>query len=223
MALEGSFPKTLQIASFGVNPKNVLAGIRNFPAHKLSLVCTEEKKSLAERVASDIRQGLAIPVEIHVVKGNLIEGFLATIFEILKENEGKFDDVIINAGGDGHSTCMTCCAMISAAFMSGLKAFFTSDLEVKMLPVLKLTYKENVSKPKLDILRTLEELGGDVESLSRLSEVSGYDKPLVSYHINGSEKARGLLQLGLVEKEKGRRGGVRMKLTALGRILLATT
>jgi DNA-binding transcriptional ArsR family regulator len=223
MALEGRVPKTLQIASFGVNPKNILAGIRSFPVHKLILVCAEEKRSLAERVASDIREGLGIPVDIHVVGGNLMEGVLAAIFDILRENKGKFEDVIINAGGNGHSTCLTCCAMISAAFISGLKAFFTSDLEVKMLPVLKLTYKETVSKPKLDILRTLKKGGGEVESLSRLSELSGYGKPLISYHINGSENTRGLLQLGLVEKEKGRRGGTRMRLTTLGRILLATT
>jgi hypothetical protein len=45
----------------------------------------------------------------------------------------------------------------------------------------------------------------------------------LSYHIRGSKQGRGLEDLGLVEVERGKRGRLRVKLTALGRMLLMTS
>jgi hypothetical protein len=71
------------------------------------------------------------------------------------------------------------------------------------------------------ILRAIEKSGGDVESLEKLSQLSNFGKPLLSYHINGSEEGQGLERLGLVEVERGKRGRLRVKLTSLGRSLLS--
>jgi DNA-binding MarR family transcriptional regulator len=73
------------------------------------------------------------------------------------------------------------------------------------------------------ILRAIEATGGDVESLEKLSEISNFGKPLLSYHIRGSEDGDGLESLGLVEVERGKRGRLRVKLTPLGRTLLASS
>jgi len=95
--------------------------------------------------------------------------------------------------------------------------------QLAVLPVMKFSYTQAVTEPKMEILRALESSGGDVESLEKLSALSNYGKPLLSYHIRGSEEGRGLVDLGLVEVERGKRGRLRVKLTALGRILISTS
>jgi hypothetical protein len=51
-----------------------------------------------------------------------------------------------------------------------------------------------------------------------LKDISGYGKPLLSYHIQGAEDSKGLVELGLVEVEKGTRGKSITKITTLGRL-----
>jgi DNA-binding MarR family transcriptional regulator len=75
----------------------------------------------------------------------------------------------------------------------------------------------------MEILRAIERSNGDVESLEKLSEISNFGKPLLSYHIRGSDDGAGLEKLGLVEIERGKRGRLRVKLTPLGRTLLASS
>ncbi|MDJ0269087.1 MAG: hypothetical protein NXY59_00780 [Aigarchaeota archaeon] len=60
-----------------------------------------------------------------------------------------------------------------------------------------------------------------MKDLTELSSLTGYGKPLLSYHINGSEDSKGLLQLGLVRVEKQRRGRSSISITELGKMLLA--
>ncbi|MHA2070354.1 MAG: hypothetical protein ACW985_01050, partial [Candidatus Thorarchaeota archaeon] len=66
----------------------------------------------------------------------------------------------------------------------------------------------------------IQDAGGAVKSLKELSEISGYGKPLLSYHINGDDESRGLTELGLVEVEQKRRGRLQVALTILGRAML---
>jgi hypothetical protein len=88
------------------------------------------------------------------------------------------------------------------------------------MPVLKLSYSEIISEPKLKILKAVEQVGGAVDSLEKLEESSGYGKPLLSYHIMGGKEVKGLAELGLLEVEKGDRGRLLTKLTTLGKLLV---
>jgi DNA-binding MarR family transcriptional regulator len=88
---------------------------------------------------------------------------------------------------------------------------------------MKYGYTQTVTEPKLEIMRAIERSGGDVESLEKLSEITNYGKPLLSYHIRGSQDGKGLESLGLVEIERGKRGRLHVRLTSLGRTLLSTT
>ena len=72
----------------------------------------------------------------------------------------------------------------------------------------------------MNILKAMNKAGGTAESLEQLEQVSGYGKPLLSYHIMGGREARGLAELGLVEVEKGERGKLGTKLTTLGKLLV---
>jgi hypothetical protein len=115
------------------------------------------------------------------------------------------------------------CAAVSAAFINGLKAFHVVDDKPVMLPIMKLSFTEIVSNAKIQILQDLYNIGGEAKSLKRLETASGYSKPLLSHHIKGAKNSRGLIKLGLVETERGKRGRLKVKLTTLGRMLLLST
>ena len=66
----------------------------------------------------------------------------------------------------------------------------------------------------------IQDAGGTIQSLGQLSDLSGYGRPLLSYHIWGDDESRGLVELGLVEAERGRHGRLKAHLTVLGKAML---
>jgi hypothetical protein len=59
---------TLQIATFGSDmQEGIAAGIRNFPIHKLALICYSSDNQKAEEFSRRIRSILGIPVTITLV------------------------------------------------------------------------------------------------------------------------------------------------------------
>src|ERR671924_1110204 len=213
---------TLQISTFGIDmQEGIAAGIRNFPVHKLILICYSSENQKAEEFARRIRSVLGIPVKITLVsKENVIRDVLERIGEII-EIEGKnFQQILMNVScGDK----LIGCAALSAAFINGIKAFGMDSAGAPLpMPVLKLSYSEIISEPKMNILKAMERVGGAVDSLEKLEQASGYGKPLLSYHIMGGKEARGLAELGLVEVEKGDRGRLLTRLTTLGKLLVVS-
>jgi DNA-binding transcriptional ArsR family regulator len=212
--------RTLQIATFGLDmQEGIAAGIRNFPVHKLALICYSSDNQKAEEFARKIRNVLGVPVTITVVsRENVIRDVLERVGETIGMEGKNFEQILMNVScGDK----LIGCAMLSAAFINGVKAFgMDSEGAPLAMPVLKLSYSEIISEPKLKILKAVEQVGGAVDSLEKLEEASGYGKPLLSYHIMGGKEARGLAELGLVEVEKGDRGRLMTKLTTLGKLLV---
>lgn len=91
-----------------------------------------------------------------------------------------------------------------------------------LMPVLKLSYSEIVSEAKIKILKSINDAGGVIESLEQLEQISGYGKPLLSYHVQGARDSKGLADLGLVEVEKRDRGKISASLTTLGKLLVSS-
>jgi len=212
--------KTLQIALLGGNEDAVLVGLRNFPAHRLTLISLSDFIDQANRLAQRLGETLKLDVDVVQIKDPGILTMLDAVGQILRNESENFQDFLINVGSASkHVTC----AGVTAAFVHGIKAFDVMGDQPVVLPVMKFSYTQAVTEPKMEILRAIERSGGDVESLVRLSVLSNYGKPLLSYHINGSEESRGLEDLGLVEVERGKRGRLRVKLTALGRVLLSAS
>lgn len=211
--------KTLQIAVLGGNDDAVLVGLRNFPAHKLILIAHADYTSQANALSGKLTSTLKLPVDVVQLKDVTIPTMLETVGQIIRKESENFEDFLINVGSaDKQLTC----AGVSSAFVHGIKAFDVMGEQPAVLPVMKFSYTQAVTEPKMEILRAIERSGGDVESLEKLSGASNYGKPLLSYHIRGSEDGQGLEELGLVEVERGKRGRLRVKLTALGRTLLST-
>ncbi len=110
------------------------------------------------------------------------------------------------------------CAATVAAFINGLKAYHVMGENLIMLPIMRLEFKEILSNSKKEILHNLASVDGEIESLTKLSQLSGYSKSLLSHHIFGSNSSRGLVSLGLVEVDRRSRGRLHMELTTLGRL-----
>lgn len=211
---------TMQIATFGSEmQEGIAAGIRNFPVHKLVLLSYATDKQKVEEFAKRIRTVLGIPVTITIVnQENVIRDVLERIGEIISIDGKNFPQILMNVScGDK----LIGCACLSAAFINGIKAFgIDHSGEPLAMPVLKLSYSEVISEPKIKILKAMDSVGGTVNSLEQLEQVSGFGKPLLSYHVMGAKDSKGLADLGLVEVEKGERGRLVAKLTTLGKLLV---
>lgn len=213
---------TLQIATFGSDHEGIVAGLRNFPIHKLAIICYDDEKPAAEEFSRKIRETLGIPIMILTIsRTNTIRDALERVAEIIRNESPQYGQILMNvSAGDK----MIGCAALSAAFVNGVKAFGVDHEGCPiLLPVLKLSYSEIVSSAKIGILQAIDRAGGEVESLEKLSEVSHYGKPLLSYHVQGAKESRGLADLGLVEVNRMERGKIAVKLTTLGKLLIASS
>jgi hypothetical protein len=215
--------KTLQIATFGTDGQDAIAfGIKNFPIHKLILICFHEDKNKAEEFSRRIKNILGLPISITLVtKENVIRDTMDRINEILQLHGNEFEDILMNVScGDK----LLGCAALSTAFIHGVKAFgmdYTHTMPL-MMPVLKLSYNEIISDAKKKILMAIDSTGGSVDSLDQLEKISGFGKPLLSYHVQGSKDSKGLVELGLVDIEKGERNKISTKITTLGKLLISS-
>ena len=215
--------RTLQISTFGSDGQDGIAlGIRSFPVHKLVMICFDSDKNKAEEFSKRIRSVLGLPVTINLVtKENVIRDTMERVNEILNLNAKEFQQVLINiSSGDK----LIGCAALSAAFINGIKAFGMDSTHTVplLMPVLKLSYNEIISEAKIKILKAIDSAGGVVDSLDQLEQASGYGKPLLSYHVQGSKESKGLADLGLLEVEKGERGKISTRLTTLGKLLVTS-
>lgn len=213
--------KTLQIATFGQDKEGILAGIRNFPIHKLILLHYKDDAKLVEEFSSNLRSTLGIPISLKlIVQPDIIRSAMEHVSQIIKEEGSNYEQVLINvSAGDK----MIGCAALSCAFVNGIKAFGT-DMQGNpmLLPILKLSYNEIISEAKIKILQVIDNIGGSVESLEELSKNCDFGKPLLSYHIHGSSESKGLVQLGLVDVERLERGRTKITLNTLGKMLIST-
>ena len=215
----GSFRRTLQIATVGDDSSGVLSGVRNAPANKLVLICYDRDSEVARRLSRSIADTLKTEVEVHdnIRAEHSYKDIMQLFSDIVEKNKEQYDDFLLNvSSGDK----MICIAAAVTSFILGFKAFFCKGDECVMLPPMKLSYTEMVSEVKLSILRALDKAGGEVDSLDELSKLTNYGKPLLSYHIHGSEDARGLIDLGLAEATRHSRGKTKVTLTTLGKMLL---
>jgi hypothetical protein len=215
--------KTLQIATFGSDGQDGIAlGIRSFSVHKLALICFNSDRNRAEDFAKKIKSVLGIPITITIVtKENVVRDTMESVNDILNLHAKEFDQVLLNvSSGDK----LIGCAALSAAFINGIQAFGMDDTHTVplLMPVLKLSYNEIISEAKIKILKSINTAGGIVESLDQLEQISGYGKPLLSYHVQGAKDSKGLADLGLVEVEKGDRGKISARLTTLGKLLVSS-
>lgn len=180
---------------------------------KIILISHPENEKLTEKTKKDA-EGLKIPVDVVETKGDVWEETFKIIHGI-KASNGKHDILVNVSTGDN----MTNCAMTSAAFVNGLKAFSVTNGEISLLPILKFSYYKLITDRKMKILEVLHNEPNCCASMEELSKKCNMSLPLVSYHINGNPKSEGLKEMALVETiPMG--GKIEVMLSLLGKMLM---
>lgn len=208
--------RILQLAPVGDEVDAVMVGVRDYPVAKLVLLATKKY----ERAAMDAAKKLSVlklPTQVVPIGANVLLDTLRTVTKIVREERDHYDDVLINVSSGDR---MQSCAALSAAFVNGIQAIGVDNNACFKFPVLKFSYAEIVSEAKTKILKALDERGGQVQSLNELSEASGFDKSLLSYHIRGGRDTKGLEQLGLIEVDRVEQGRLMLRLTPMGKLML---
>jgi hypothetical protein len=202
------------VAPVGQNLNSIYPAVKAFPTEKVFLLSTgkhSEKVGELRKVLDNFR----IPVQVIEVKGTLIEGMFRSFAQI-KATVEKEEDILVDVSSGEN---MENCAALSASYVNGLKAFNVVADQVMMLPILKFSYYRLMPERKLAILKHLKEQPDCCASMEDLSQELRMSLPLLSYHVNGSAKAEGLVSQGLVEMRAGPHGRTKVTLSELGRLL----
>ena len=208
-------PKVLHIIPMGEEIEPIMVGIRNYPVSAIAFLYDKSQKKLLNEVTKQLSI-LGIPIELYEIGKEPLLSVMEIINRLAEDTEAfHYDEILVNVGS---ATKHYACAAISAAFVNGLRAIHVMEGNAVPLPVLKFSYKELVSPPKMDILRALS--SSLVSSLSELSERTNMNKSLLSYHIRGGKESQGLEGLNLIEINRGPQGRLIIDLTPMGRIML---
>lgn len=199
------------IAPVGDNLRALFVGIKEFPTEKVFLLTPTANLKEARKYSKKLKEFTIKSEIIELCKNNLEE-----MFEVFGKICSKVDpdEIIVNiATGDR----MTTCSALSASFANGLKAFGVEKDRTMLLPIMKLSYYNELSENKLKILQEL-----NVEnyiSLQDLHKKLGMSVSLLSYHINGNYKYKGLKEYRLIlVRERSKK--VFVKLSDMGNLLL---
>ena len=199
------------IAPVGDNLKALFIGMKEFPTEKVILITPKNMLKAARKLAKKL-DGFAIETEIMEIGEGLMSEMFAAFGRIMSNYPEE--KLIVNVStGDRMSTC----AALSAAYANGLKAFGVRGNQPMLLPIMKLSYYEQLSASKL---RILGELGADsYVSLKELGKRLGMSSSLLYYHVNGNFKYRGLREFRLVEIKEERRNQY-IRLSTMGDLLV---
>lgn len=207
----------LMIATVGEDTDAVLIGIRDYPVQKLILMHTPTFRAQAQEIKEKVG-AIFVQTELREVnEEQVLMDTLRQVAQIHAQEAMHFDDVVVNvSSGDKMQTC----SALSAAFVHGVPAIGVAGDAPFALPVLKFSYSELISDAKYRILEALQRIGGHADSLNDLSEKSGVEKSLLSYHLRTTREGKGLEDMGLVDIERGSFGRLGITLTEMGTLIL---
>ena len=202
------------IAQLSEDIDSLSHGIREFHPETIILLADDSTKPFAVKARKSIER-LGVPATVlHISSCNAVEEVCRAIYQIAGKYGGN--KLIINsASGNPLANSI----ILSAAFVNGISAFTLRDGEILNLPIMKHSYYNFISERKLEILQLLNEKGC-CNSLDELGRKIGMSLPLVSYHINGNRRSKGLVDLGLIEIEE-KKGKIRVMLSRFGEQLTA--
>lgn len=199
------------IAPVGENSKALFVGMKEFPTEKVILITTKdyfkEAKKLSERL-----KDFTIKTEIRELEGNILESVFREFADICSAYNNE--NLIVNVATGNHTTT---CAALSAAYANGLKAFDVMGDMTIMLPIMKLSYYHELSDNKMEILKSIDE--NNFQPITELSKKLNMSISLLSYHINGNTKYKGLKDHRLIDIKLVNKN-LHIKLSSMGKLLL---
>jgi DNA-binding transcriptional ArsR family regulator len=199
------------IAPVGDNIDAFFIGMKEFPTEKAFLITPRENMKQAKELEKKLEM-FSVPVKIIPFDGALMENMFQAFGEICAVH--NHDDLIVNvATGDRLSTC----AALSASFANGLKAFGVMDKKPMLLPIMKMSYYNELTESKYKVLNNLGR--EDYVTLTELSKKTDLSISLLSYHLNGTLKYKGLVSLRLAEVKEHNKN-LLIRLSEMGSLLL---
>jgi DNA-binding transcriptional ArsR family regulator len=199
------------IAPVGENSKALFVGMKEFPTERVILLATKEYFKEAKKISQKL-EDFTIKTEIRELDGNVLEIIFEEFADVCSIYDN--DNIIVNVATGNHSTT---CASLSAAYANGLKAFDVMGDMVVILPIMKLSYYHELSDNKMDILKELSDK--EFEPINKISEKLKMSISLLSYHINGNDKYKGLKSHRLIDTKLVNKN-LHIKLSAMGKLLL---
>ena len=193
--------------------KVLFSPLKEFPFERIIMLSLPDGLARAHEFSKEIEKIGLSPSIFRIKSGsNPWEDFFVSLAEAIQGFQTE--KVIINVSTADR---ISQCALTNAAHVNGIKAVAILNGEVSVLPILKLSYGTIIQPSKMKILEELKT--GCIPSMEELSEKTGMSLQLTSYHVKGTQKSKGLVDLELVEvkTEKGRQ---RVCLTTLGRLLM---
>ncbi len=166
---------------------------------------------------ASLESELGIPTEIEIVDTTPQHSIYRKMANVIKQYQ-KDNEIVVNVtGGTKEIAILT----LSAAFIMGVRSFYLSGGKIFWMPFSAIGLQEILGETRLQILQTLKKLGGVADSLSEIAINTGLNKSLITYHIQGSNTSKGLVELGLVRTTQ-KKVGVKMRihLTDLGEAIL---
>jgi hypothetical protein len=199
------------IAPIGENSKALFVGMKEFPTERVILLTTKEYFKEAKKISQKL-EDFTIKSEIRELEGNILESVFKEFADICSIYDN--DNILVNVATGNHTTT---CASLSAAYANGLKAFDVMEEMTIMLPILKLSYYHELSENKMEILRSIDE--NNFQPITELSKKIKMSISLLSYHINGNDKYKGLKDHRLIDTKLVNKN-LHIKLSSMGKLLL---
>jgi DNA-binding transcriptional ArsR family regulator len=190
----------------------LFATLKEFPTEKMIMLSSADGMIRAEQYTADLKK-LGIESTIVKVEGNNPwESYFKATVDVCEGLEPE--KIVINISS---SDRIAQCAITNAAHVNGLRAVAILNGKMMMLPILKISFSNILSEKKMKILEALD--GSCMNSLEDISKKTGMSLQLVSYHINGTPKSKGLRDLELVETNE-EKGKIKVCTSTMGRLMM---
>lgn len=223
--------KVIHIMPVGLRKERLLESIRKsgYPIQKVYLVLEKNKGPSREdiyRAAEEIEKTLNVLVEVEKIYVDMLDVYAAALemLGVIKKELTEGNEVLINASDSTRTLCIACYV---AAQLSGSKLYMAmpryedgKEVGIDRVVEIPIPSLKKISDDRLVIVKTIEEQGGEVESINKLIELlegkTEDQKRYMAQRARMSYHLKGLEEDGLVEMRREGKN-VKIRLTELGK------
>ncbi|AEA46647.1 HFX_2341 family transcriptional regulator domain-containing protein [Archaeoglobus veneficus] len=224
--------KVVHIMPVGLNKERLLESIRRsgYPIQKVYLVLGNDKGLSGEedvhKAAEEIEKTLNVLVEVEKIYVDKLDVYSAALdmLKVIKTELDEGNEILINASDAPRTLCIAC---YIAAQLSGSRLYIAmpkyeggKEVGIEKIVEIPIPPLKRISDDKIVIVKTIQEQGGEVESINKLIELlegkTEDQKKYMAQRARMSYHLKGLEEDGLVEMRREGKN-VKIKLTELGK------
>ncbi len=190
----------------------LIKGFKNFRPDKVILLTKEKHIKTGENIAKNLEK-FNIKTQTKKI-GNFLQ--LEEVFKEIRDLSTLYskENLVINVDTDYMSSCLA----LSSAFVNGIAAMGVLNDKIIAYPIMKFSYYNAINDKKMHILKTINN-NQNIESMEKLSKLTGMSLPLIAYHLKGNRDSKGLIEMNLIDTKR-ENGCVSIFLTELGKLIV---